>query len=134
MSERVTKRTLSNPYYTPPSSLVTSRLFRHHLWSNRRYTLPLRTNISNNSPLFDRVFTAITYLGCTSKILATMAKRAWLSLIWAIKPENTRASFAILDFVGVCLITMLPVGLVKLREIQMGVPRCEMCTMIFFSS
>jgi hypothetical protein len=60
-----------------------------------------------------------------------MAKRAWLSLIWVIKPENTGALFAIQDFIGVCLITMLPVGLVKLREIQMGVPRCEMCTTIF---
>ncbi|KAF8629274.1 hypothetical protein AX17_005852 [Amanita inopinata Kibby_2008] len=61
------------------------------------------------APLFDRVFTH--HLAITSKILVPILGGAWLSLIWAVKPYNTGGLFAIMTILGVCSITMLPIGL-----------------------
>jgi len=61
------------------------------------------------APLFDRVFTH--HLALTVKVLAPIVGIAWLSLIWAVIPNNTGAIFAIMVIIGVCSLTMLPVGL-----------------------
>jgi len=62
-----------------------------------------------SAPLFDRVFTH--HLAITSKILVPILGVTWLSLIWAVKPHNTGGLFAIMTILGVCSLTMLPVGL-----------------------
>ncbi|KAG1732249.1 MFS general substrate transporter [Suillus paluster] len=61
------------------------------------------------APLFDRVLTH--YLGITQKILVPIVSGSWLSLIWAVKPNNTGGIFAIMAIIGVCSLIMLPVGL-----------------------
>ncbi|KAG1742808.1 major facilitator superfamily domain-containing protein [Suillus lakei] len=61
------------------------------------------------APLFDRVLTH--HLGITLKILVPIASGAWLSLIWAVKPNNTGGLFAIMVIIGTCSLIMLPVGL-----------------------
>ncbi|KAG2145999.1 major facilitator superfamily domain-containing protein [Suillus bovinus] len=61
------------------------------------------------APLFDRVLTH--HLGITIKVLVPIAAGAWLSLIWAVKPNNTGGLFAIMVIIGICSLIMLPVGL-----------------------
>ncbi|KAJ8587443.1 MFS general substrate transporter, partial [Rhizopogon salebrosus TDB-379] len=61
------------------------------------------------APLFDRVLTH--HLGITLKTLVPIVAGAWLSLIWAVKPNNTGGLFAIMIIIGTCSVTMLPVGL-----------------------
>ncbi|KAG6885921.1 hypothetical protein C0993_007939 [Termitomyces sp. T159_Od127] len=61
------------------------------------------------APLFDRVFTH--HLAITSKILVPIVGAAWLSLIWAVKPHNMGGLYAVMTIIGVCSLTMLPVGL-----------------------
>ncbi|KAJ3570015.1 hypothetical protein NP233_g4678 [Leucocoprinus birnbaumii] len=61
------------------------------------------------APLFDRVFTH--KLALTSKILVPCVAVSWLSLIWATKPNNEAGLFVVMTIIGVCSITMLPVGL-----------------------
>ncbi|KAF8629891.1 hypothetical protein AX15_003247 [Amanita polypyramis BW_CC] len=61
------------------------------------------------APLFDRVLTH--HLAITAKILAPPLAGAWLSLIWAVKPNDTGGLFAIMTTLGVTSITLLPVGL-----------------------
>jgi FLVCR family MFS transporter 7 len=61
------------------------------------------------APLSDRVFTH--HLALTAKILIPPLAGAWLSLIWAVQPNNTQALFVIMAIIGVCSVTMLPVGL-----------------------
>ncbi|KAG2150568.1 major facilitator superfamily domain-containing protein [Suillus clintonianus] len=62
-----------------------------------------------SAPLFDRVLTH--HLGITLKILVPIAAGGWLSLIWAVKPNNTGGLFAIMVIIGICSLIMLPVGL-----------------------
>ncbi|KAG2078964.1 MFS general substrate transporter [Suillus decipiens] len=61
------------------------------------------------APLFDRVLTH--HLGITLKVLVPIVAVAWLSLIWAIKPDNAGGLFAIMAVIGICSMIMLPVGL-----------------------
>jgi len=61
------------------------------------------------APLFDRVFTH--HLAFTSKFFVSIIGVLWLSLVWAVKPNNTAALFAIMALLGICTITMLPIGL-----------------------
>ncbi|KAG2368049.1 MFS general substrate transporter [Suillus spraguei] len=61
------------------------------------------------APLFDRVLTH--HLGITLRVLVPIAAGAWLSLIWAVKPNNTGGLFAIMAVIGICSFIMLPVGL-----------------------
>ncbi|KAL9711460.1 hypothetical protein Ac2012v2_004531 [Leucoagaricus gongylophorus] len=61
------------------------------------------------APLFDHVFTH--KLALTTKILAPCIAVAWLSLIWAVKPGNEAGLFVVMTIIGVCSVTMLPVGL-----------------------
>ncbi|EKM52316.1 uncharacterized protein PHACADRAFT_211587 [Phanerochaete carnosa HHB-10118-sp] len=61
------------------------------------------------SPLFDRVFTG--RLAVVSKILSPALGALWLSLIWAVKENNTGGLFAIMALIGICAITLLPVAL-----------------------
>ncbi|KAI0256395.1 MFS general substrate transporter [Lactifluus subvellereus] len=60
------------------------------------------------SPVFDRILTH--HLGLTVRILCPIIGAAWLSLIWAVKPHNTVALYAIFSIIGVGSITLLPVG------------------------
>ncbi|EGO00078.1 hypothetical protein SERLA73DRAFT_180488 [Serpula lacrymans var. lacrymans S7.3] len=62
-----------------------------------------------SAPLFDRVLTH--QLALTVKILVPIVAGCWLSLIWAVTPNNTAALFVIMALIGCCSITMLPVGL-----------------------
>ncbi|GLB37685.1 putative MFS general substrate transporter [Lyophyllum shimeji] len=61
------------------------------------------------APLFDRVFTH--RLAFSAKMLVPVTAGAWLSLIWAVRPHNLGGLFAIMTLIGVCSVTMLPVGL-----------------------
>ncbi|KAF8070699.1 major facilitator superfamily domain-containing protein [Lyophyllum atratum] len=61
------------------------------------------------APLFDRVFTH--RLAFSAKLMVPLVAGAWLSLIWAVKPHNLGGLFAIMTILGVCSVTMLPVGL-----------------------
>ncbi|PFH46175.1 hypothetical protein AMATHDRAFT_77780 [Amanita thiersii Skay4041] len=61
------------------------------------------------APIFDRIFTH--HLAITSKILVPILGGTWLSLIWAVKPNNMAGLFVIMTILGVCSITMLPIGL-----------------------
>jgi len=61
------------------------------------------------APLFDRVF--IYRLALTAKIMVPIVGAGWLSLIWAVKPHNIAGLFVIMTLIGVCSVTMLPVGL-----------------------
>ncbi|KAF7315391.1 MFS general substrate transporter [Mycena indigotica] len=67
------------------------------------------------SPLFDRVFTS--HLAITAKILVPILAVAWLSLIWAVRPHNLAALYAICAIIGVTSVTMLPVALELAVEI-----------------
>ena len=80
------------------------------------------------SPAFDRILTH--HLGMTVRILCPIISTAWFSLIWAgndilfsfalgwltylvfsaVKPHNAAALFLIFVVIGVCSITLLPVG------------------------
>ncbi|KAI0268875.1 MFS general substrate transporter [Gloeopeniophorella convolvens] len=61
------------------------------------------------SPLFDRVFTH--HLSITVRILCPIIGAAWLSLIWAVRPNNTGALYAVFVIIGVCSVTLLPVAI-----------------------
>ncbi|KAK7057238.1 MFS general substrate transporter [Favolaschia claudopus] len=61
------------------------------------------------APLFDRVFTS--HLAITSKVLVPIIAVAWLSCIWAVKPHNVGAIYALCAIIGVASVTMLPVAL-----------------------
>ena len=61
------------------------------------------------SPLFDRVFTH--HLGLAARILCPPIGAAWLALIWAVRPNNTAALYALFVVIGVCSLSVLPVGL-----------------------
>ncbi|KAI6134496.1 major facilitator superfamily domain-containing protein [Pisolithus thermaeus] len=62
-----------------------------------------------SAPLFDRVFTHI--MGATLKVLVPVVSLAWLSLIWAVTPNNTAALFVLMVIIGGCSVTMLPLAL-----------------------
>nr|GAT57653.1 MFS general substrate transporter [Mycena chlorophos] len=61
------------------------------------------------APLFDRVFTS--HLAITAKVLVPILAVVWLSLIWAVKPNNTGALYALCAIIGITSVTMLPVAL-----------------------
>jgi len=61
------------------------------------------------SPAFDRILTH--HLGITVRSLCPVIALAWLSLIWAVRPHNAAPLFVIFVVIGVCSITLLPVGI-----------------------
>lgn len=61
------------------------------------------------APLFDRVFTH--RIGLALKTLVPIVSLAWLSLIWAVRPNNIAALFAIMVIIGTGSMTMLPIAL-----------------------
>lgn len=61
------------------------------------------------APLFDRVFTR--HLALTTKIAIPIVAVVWLSMVWAVKPNNTGGLFAIMTILGVGSVPMLPVAL-----------------------
>ncbi|KAL4073954.1 major facilitator superfamily domain-containing protein [Scleroderma yunnanense] len=62
-----------------------------------------------SAPLFDRVFAH--RIGLAIKILVPIISFAWLSLIWAVRPNNLAALFVIMVIIGMCSVTMLPIAL-----------------------
>ncbi|KAI0265746.1 major facilitator superfamily domain-containing protein, partial [Russula aff. rugulosa BPL654] len=60
------------------------------------------------SPIFDRVLTH--HLALAVRIICPITATAWLSLIWAVRPHNDAALFAIFIVIGVCSISLLPVA------------------------
>ncbi|KAJ7188327.1 major facilitator superfamily domain-containing protein [Mycena filopes] len=67
------------------------------------------------APLFDRVLTS--HLAITTKFLVPVLAVSWLSLVWAVKPNNTAGLYAICALIGVASVTMLPVSLELACEI-----------------
>ncbi|KAF9649531.1 MFS general substrate transporter [Thelephora ganbajun] len=67
------------------------------------------------SPIFDRVLTR--HLGRTIQVLVPVLSVVWLSLVWAVRPNNTAALFALSAFIGICGITLLPVALELAAEL-----------------
>ncbi|KAH8113902.1 MFS general substrate transporter [Phellopilus nigrolimitatus] len=61
------------------------------------------------SPLFDRVLTR--HLGLAARAFAPLVAAAWLALIWAVRPHNTGALYALFVIIGVFSLSILPVGL-----------------------
>ena len=61
------------------------------------------------SQLFDRVLTH--HLGLLARIVIPFIAVAWLSLIWAVRPNNTGALYAIFVVIGMCSVSILPVSL-----------------------
>lgn len=61
------------------------------------------------SPIFDRVLTH--HLGLAVRLMCPIIAAAWLSLIWAVRPHNDAALFAIFIVIGVFSITLLPVAI-----------------------
>ncbi|EED83514.1 predicted protein, partial [Postia placenta Mad-698-R] len=67
------------------------------------------------APLFDRVFTH--HLALTCKLLCPVLGAAWLSLIWAVRANDTGGLFAIMAVIGATSLTMLPVVLELVVEL-----------------
>ncbi|GJE88933.1 MFS general substrate transporter [Phanerochaete sordida] len=61
------------------------------------------------SPLFDRVLTH--HLALTCKVLCPALGALWLSLIWAVKEDNTGGLFVLMALLGAGSVTLLPVAL-----------------------
>jgi MFS family permease len=61
------------------------------------------------APIVDRYFSY--HLAYLAKVLVPIVAVGWLSLIWAVRPDNTAALFIIMAVIGICTITMLPVAL-----------------------
>ncbi|KAJ7183203.1 major facilitator superfamily domain-containing protein, partial [Mycena filopes] len=83
------------------------------------------------APLFDRVFTH--HLALTTKIMVPVNSAGWLSLIWAVRPHNTPAIFAIMALLGISALTMLPVGLELASDLSRN-PEGSAALMWFSSS
>ncbi|OBZ74517.1 Major facilitator superfamily domain-containing protein 7 [Grifola frondosa] len=82
------------------------------------------------APLFDRVLTHHLALSC--KLLCPIIAVCWLSLIWAIRPNNTGALFAIMAVIGAASLTLLPVTLELAVEITRNADGSS--AMLWFSS
>ncbi|KAF8813927.1 MFS general substrate transporter [Phlegmacium glaucopus] len=70
-------------------------------------------------PIIDRFFPYS--LALLSKILVPIIAVGWLSLIWAVRPDNTAALFVIMAVIGICSITMLPIALELAAELTRNV-------------
>ncbi|KAN0135398.1 MFS general substrate transporter [Lactarius tabidus] len=62
-----------------------------------------------SSPIFDRVLTH--HLGIALRVLCPIIGVTWLSLIWAVKANNTGPLFVIFIIIGICSVTLLPVAI-----------------------
>ncbi|KIP11082.1 hypothetical protein PHLGIDRAFT_64606 [Phlebiopsis gigantea 11061_1 CR5-6] len=67
------------------------------------------------APLFDRVLTR--HLALTTKIFIPILGAIWLGLIWAVKPGDTGALFAMVAIIGACSIPLVPVAIELTAEI-----------------
>ncbi|GJE91828.1 MFS general substrate transporter [Phanerochaete sordida] len=61
------------------------------------------------SPLSDRVFTH--HIALMLKVICPALGVLWLSLIWAVKPNDAAGLFVIMALIGGCSITILPLAL-----------------------
>ncbi|KIL59623.1 hypothetical protein M378DRAFT_169009 [Amanita muscaria Koide BX008] len=61
------------------------------------------------APLFDRVFTH--HFAIAIKLLVPILAGGWLSLVWAVRPNNKAVLFVIMSVIGVTSITLLPIFL-----------------------
>ncbi|KAH8101314.1 major facilitator superfamily domain-containing protein [Cristinia sonorae] len=67
------------------------------------------------SPLYDRILTH--HLALTCKILCPIVSATWLSLIWAVRSNNTIALYVLMGIIGGTSITLLPVALELAAEL-----------------
>jgi len=67
------------------------------------------------SPIFDRYLT--NHLGKVSRVFPPIQGILWLSLIWAVKPDNLAANFVVMVLLGLCSVPMLPVALELATEV-----------------
>lgn len=67
------------------------------------------------SPLFDRVLTS--HLSITIRTLVPVLSALWLSMVWAVRPDNTVVLFVLSALIGICAITLLPVSLETAAEL-----------------
>ncbi|THH29307.1 hypothetical protein EUX98_g4887 [Antrodiella citrinella] len=67
------------------------------------------------APIYDRVLTR--HLALSAKVLCPILGAAWLSLIWAVRPNNTGALYALMAIIGGTSLTMLPVALELAAEL-----------------
>ncbi|TCD60820.1 hypothetical protein EIP91_009489 [Steccherinum ochraceum] len=67
------------------------------------------------APLFDRVLTH--HLALTAKILCPIVAASWLSMIWAVRPHNVGALYALMAIIGGSSLTLLPVALELAAEL-----------------
>lgn len=67
------------------------------------------------SPLLDRVFT--NHLALVSRIFPPIQGILWLSLIWAVKPDNLAGILVIMVLLGISTVPMLPVALELATEV-----------------
>ncbi|KAI9437900.1 MFS general substrate transporter [Russula earlei] len=61
------------------------------------------------APVFDRIFTH--HLGIAVRILCPIIGLGWFSLIWAVRAHNAGALFGIFVVIGICSVSLLPVGI-----------------------
>ncbi|KAI0085553.1 major facilitator superfamily domain-containing protein [Irpex rosettiformis] len=61
------------------------------------------------SPIFDRVLTR--HLALTCKVFCPLLGILWLCMIWAVKPHNTGALYAIMAIIGGLSLPILPAAL-----------------------
>ncbi|KAH9948500.1 major facilitator superfamily domain-containing protein [Amylocystis lapponica] len=61
------------------------------------------------APIFDRVLSH--HLALSTKFLCPVIGAGWLSLIWAVKTDDTAGLFAIMAMIGAASLTLLPVAL-----------------------
>ncbi|KAF8518726.1 MFS general substrate transporter [Gautieria morchelliformis] len=97
-------------------SLLTAQLFGPYGYSSSESglfgaTLILAGLVATAimSPLLDRVFTRYTTM--TLKVATPLLGLSWLSLIWAVRPNNTGGLFAVMAIAGVISLTLLPLTL-----------------------
>ncbi|KAK7053012.1 hypothetical protein VNI00_004333 [Paramarasmius palmivorus] len=62
-----------------------------------------------SAPLFDKILTH--HLAITAKILVPCLGGAWLSLIWAVNPDNDGLLYVIMVIIGVSSLTLMPIAL-----------------------
>ncbi|KZT69101.1 MFS general substrate transporter [Daedalea quercina L-15889] len=82
------------------------------------------------APLFDRILTH--HLAWTCKCLCPIIGGAWISLIWAVRRNDTGGLFAIMAIVGASSLTLLPVALELAVELTRNANAS--CAMLWASS
>jgi len=68
-----------------------------------------------SAPIYDRVLTR--HLALSAKILCPILAAAWLSMIWAVRPNNVGALYALMAIIGATSLSLLPIALELAAEL-----------------